>query len=245
MRFKVFNLELGEGLATSHALERDVDDFDEVCDHLIVEESATGDVVGTYRLQTGDVAKSHIGYYSAREFDFSVYEPLRSEMVELGRACVHKAHRNFNLLHLLWRGIAQYAVSHRARFLVGCSSLTSQDQAEGVSAYEQLRGKFLVKTSWQTFPHPIFACVVAKKGESAHTMIGHAPDRPVSSGPATRLLRAYLALGAKICGPPAIDREFGTIDFLTLLDIHALPAIVRTHFLSKTRVHVGAIDELK
>ena len=142
LRFKVFNLELGEGLATSHALERDVDDFDEVCDHLIVEESATGDVVGTYRLQTGDVAKSHIGYYSAREFDFSVYEPLRSEMVELGRACVHKAHRNFNLLHLLWRGIAQYAVSHRARFLVGCSSLTSQDQAEGVSAYEQLRGKF-------------------------------------------------------------------------------------------------------
>jgi putative hemolysin len=228
LRFEVFNLELGEGLATSHALERDVDDFDEVCDHLIVEESATGDVVGTYRLQTGDVAKSHIGYYSAREFDFSVYEPLRSEMVELGRACVHKAHRNFNLLHLLWRGIAQYAVAHRARFLVGCSSLTSQNQEEGISVYGQLRGKFLVKPAWQTFPYPIFACDVAKAG--GMITVGCAPDPLGSSRPATRLLRAYLALGAKICGPPAIDREFGTIDFLTLLDIHALPAIVRTHF---------------
>jgi putative hemolysin len=45
------------------------------------------------------------------------------------------------------------------------------------------------------------------------------------------LLRAYLAIGAKICGPPAIDRDFGTIDFLTLLGIRALPAIVRAHFL--------------
>ena len=230
LRFEVFNLELGEGLAASHALERDVDAFDEVCDHLIVEESAIGEVVGTYRLQTGLVAKANIGYYSQREFDFSVYESLRAEMIELGRACVHKAHRNFNLLHLLWRGIAQYAVAHQARFLVGCSSLTSQDQAEGISVYEQLRAKFLVKPAWQTFPHPIFACVVARAGGTTHAKVGHASDPLGSSRPATRLLRAYLALGAKICGPPAIDREFGTIDFLTLLDLHALPAIVRTHF---------------
>src|SRR5690348_15355515 len=72
LRFEVFNLELGEGLAESHALERDADAFDEVCDHLIIEEVVTGDVVGTYRLQTGAVAKANLGYYSAREFDFSV-----------------------------------------------------------------------------------------------------------------------------------------------------------------------------
>jgi len=235
LRFEVFNLELGEGLAESHALERDVDAFDEICDHLIVEEIATGEVVATYRLQTGAVAKEHIGYYSAREFDFAVYESLRGEMIELGRACVHKAHRNFNLLHLLWRGIAQYAVTHRARFLVGCSSLTSQDPAEGLATYEQLRGKYLVKPAWQTFPHPIYVCVVAGGDDPGGTKTRHIPDQPGSTPPATtassKLLRAYLAIGAKICGPPAIDREFGTIDFLTLLDIQALPAVVRAHFL--------------
>ena len=232
LRFEVFNLELGEGLAASHALERDVDAFDEVCDHLIVEESASGEVVGTYRLQTGAIAKANIGYYSQREFDFSVYEPLRAEMIELGRACVHKAHRNFNLLHLLWRGIAQYAVAHRARFLVGCSSLTPQDPREGIAAYEQLRRKNLVKPAWQTFPHPIYACVAAGIDDPGRSDPWPHPAPPGPAIPATtKLLRAYLAIGAKICGPPAIDREFGTIDFLTLLDLQTLPSMVRAHFL--------------
>jgi putative hemolysin len=219
LRFEVFNLELGEGLAASHALERDVDAFDEVCDHLIVEEIATGAVVGTYRLQTGATAAANIGYYSAREFDFTVYEPLRSEMIELGRACVHKAHRNFNLLHLLWRGIARYAVERKARFLIGCSSLTSQDPAEGAAVYQQLQRKFLVRAAWQTFPQPIFGFPVAPSRESS------------ISAKVPKLFRAYLTIGAKICGPPAIDREFGTIDFLTLLDLKTLPMIVRAHFL--------------
>src|SRR5438128_10227175 len=41
LRFEVFNLELGEGLAESHATGLDVDPFDEFCDHLIVEETPT------------------------------------------------------------------------------------------------------------------------------------------------------------------------------------------------------------
>ena len=46
-----------------------------------------------------------------------------------------------------------------------------------------------------------------------------------------KLLRAYLSLGAKISGPPAIDREFKTIDFLTILDLRELPMITRSRFL--------------
>src|ERR1700751_4775174 len=110
LRFEIFNLELGEGLAESYATGLDVDPFDEFCDHLIIEELATSEIVGTYRLQTGQLAAAQLGYYSEREFDFAPYEPLRGEMIELGRACVHVEHRNFNLLHLLWRGIARYTV---------------------------------------------------------------------------------------------------------------------------------------
>src|SRR5438093_9262878 len=129
LRFEVFNLELGEGLAESYASGLDVDPFDEFCDHLIVKEVATEAIVGTYRLQTGQLAAANLGYYSEREFDFTPYEPLRCEMIELGRACVHADHRNFNLLHLLWRGIARYAVERNARMLIGCSSISSQDPA--------------------------------------------------------------------------------------------------------------------
>src|SRR6266567_2743546 len=215
LRFEVFNLELGEGLADSYASGLDVDPFDEFCDHLIVEELATSEIVGTYRLQTGQLAAANLGYYSEREFDFLPYEPFRCEMIELGRACVHADHRNFNLLHLLWRGIANYARERNARFLIGCSSLTSQDPSEGVAMSRQLGDKFLVRSEWQTVPHPPFRCDVDLAG---------------STGAPPKLMRAYLAIGAKICGPPALDREFGTIDFLTLLDLHAIPAIVRAHF---------------
>jgi len=109
LRFNVFNLELNEGLAESYTTGLDVDAFDAVCDHLLVEHVATGCIVGTYRLQTGAMAAANLGYYSAQEFDLSPFEPLRSEVVELGRACVDRLHRNLSVLGLLWKGIAQYA----------------------------------------------------------------------------------------------------------------------------------------
>jgi putative hemolysin len=233
LRFKVFNLELGEGLTESYATGLDVDPFDEFCDHLIVEEVATGELVGTYRLQTGQLAAANLGYYSEREFDFVPYEPFRCEMIELGRACVHADHRNFNLLHLLWRGIAVYATERKARYLIGCSSVASQDPIEGLAVYEQLRKRHLVRAEWRTMPHPAFT--VAGGGDAGffrdNTPRRPGTSHPATAGPSSKLLRAYLAIGAKICGPPAIDREFSTIDFLTLLDLHKLPAIVRAHFL--------------
>jgi putative hemolysin len=44
-------------------------------------------------------------------------------------------------------------------------------------------------------------------------------------------LRAYLTIGAKICSAPAIDREFKTIDFLTILDLQTLHPRVARRFL--------------
>ena len=243
LRFEVFNLELGEGLAESYATGLDVDPFDEFCDHLIVEEIATSEIVGTYRLQTGQLAAANLGYYSEREFDFAPYEPFRCELIELGRACVHADHRNFKLLHLLWRGIAHYAVERNARMLIGCSSISSQDPMDGVIAYRQLRSH-LVVPALRTRAWPGFAVAggddaggfgarldEVRPGSSAFAKATADGPPPATNGASSRLLRAYLAIGARICGLPAIDREFGTIDFLTLLDLHALPAIVRAHFL--------------
>ena len=212
----------------------DVDPFDEFCDHLIVEELATSEIVGTYRLQTGQLAAANLGYYSEREFDFAPYEPFRCETIELGRACVHADHRNFNLLHLLWRGIARYAVERNARFLIGCSSISSQDPMDGIAVYQKLQ-PYLVARELRTYPRAQFR-VVADGDDAGWFGVSPNEELPRSTplataGASSRLLRAYLAIGAKVCGPPAIDREFGTIDFLTLLDLHLLPAIVRGHFL--------------
>jgi putative hemolysin len=51
-------------------------------------------------------------------------------------------------------------------------------------------------------------------------------------GKVPKLLRTYLAIGARICSAPAWDKEFGTIDFLTLLDLKNISSSARNRFLA-------------
>jgi putative hemolysin len=219
LRYAVFNEELGEGLATSGATGLDADVFDDQCDHLIIEERNQGQIVGTYRLQTGAMAAAGVGYYSAQEFDFRPYEPLRSQVVELGRACIHREHRGRAVLQLLWRGIWAYGMECGARYFLGCSSLTSQDPGVGWAAYEAIRGHHLARAELRTHPHPAYAL----------PEVAPAPRGALSGLP--RLFSAYLSLGSVVAGPPALDREFKTIDFLTLMDVRDLAGASLRHFL--------------
>ena len=220
LRFQVFNRELGEGLAASERTGLDRDRFDWVCDHLMVRDIATGVLAGTYRMQTGYRAQGNLGYYSEQLFDFAPFEPIRGELLELGRACVHSDYRNTTALAMLWKGIASYAALCNARYMIGCSSITSQDENEGAALFEELREKYLAPEGLRTAPKPPCRCRVQ---ESTSVFAVPTPDPP-------RLFRAYLDLSARLCGPPAIDREFGTIDFLTLLDLQAIPQRLRTRF---------------
>lgn len=216
LRFKVFNIELGEGLQSSYKTGLDTDQFDLVCDHLIVEEKAERRVVGTYRMQSGDVALRNLGYYSAQEFDFTPYECIRPQILELGRASIDREHRSSEVLTLLWRGIVQYAMHYNLRYLIGCSSLTSQNPSEGWAMYEQLKS-FLAVPEFLTLPTEAFACPTPEAAS-------------VETPKVPKLLKTYLALGAKICATPAWDREFGTIDFLTLMDMEDITPAARIRF---------------
>ena len=218
LRFVVFNLELQEGLESAYLTGYDTDRYDDICDHLIVESRATGEVVGTYRMQMGSVARDNFGYYSEQEFDFTPYEGLRHQIAELGRACIHRDHRSTDVLNLLWRGLARYVLVNGGRYMMGCCSLNSQDTAEGHAVYASLKN-YMVAPELQTTPTPQYA-LPRRKGE-------------IAPAQAPKLLRAYLAIGAKICGPPALDRQFKTIDFLTLLDLETLPMLARQRFLGE------------
>jgi len=210
LRYEVFNVELREGLPSSDSTGHDFDRFDAVVDHIIVSCAYTSRVVGTYRLQTGEMAARNLGYYSEREFDFSPYESLRSQLLELGRACIHQDHRSTQVLMLLWKAIVKYGMQRGCRYLIGCSSLTSQNAAAGAAAYDKLK-KFLVRPELQTAPQADFVCEL--ESSSADPEDADVP----------KLLRAYLTIGAQICGPPALDAEFKTIDFLTFLDLAQVP----------------------
>jgi putative hemolysin len=219
LRFEVFNLELGEGLESSRRTGRDRDAFDAACHHLVVEDTAPGRLVGTYRMQTEEMASARRGFYSAGEFDLGgLPREVVSDAVEVGRACVAREYRNRQVLFLLWKGLAMYLTHNRKRYLFGCCSLTSQDPWVGVRALEQLAEDGHIHPRIRVSPLPGLEC----KGRGHPTV-----DRvsiPV-------LFRTYLRHGAMVCGPPAIDRDFKTIDFLVVLDTEALaPELRRLYF---------------
>ena len=240
LRFRVFNIELGEGLESSYQTGLDTDRFDACCEHLLVEDKQEANpsrrIVGTYRMQSGTTAARHHGYYSEQEFNFAPYEPLRPGILELGRACIDRSHRTPEVLMLLWRGIAQYACDMGLRYLVGCSSINSQDPAEGWQVYRQL-DRYRVLPEFETEPTAAYACPIEPEGAQAQPSPFHRSLPEPEAAAATpckvpKLLKTYLAIGARIAAPPAWDREFGTIDFLTLLDLRLLSSSARNRFLA-------------
>jgi len=211
LRFKVFNLELGEGLEESYLTQRDQDEFDLSCHHLIVVDKKSDEVIGTYRMQTYEMAAAN-GFYSAAEFDLTrLPDEVTKNSVEVGRACITAQHRNGRVLFLLWRGLAVYMTLTKKRYLFGCCSLTSQDPQEGKQVMDYLQAHGHVHPKAHVLPRRDFVCY--QDGQIAHR------ELPVKI---PRLFRIYLEYGAKVCGPPAIDRRFKTIDYLVMLDIASL-----------------------
>ena len=227
LRFKVFNIELGKGLESSYETGLDTDHFDLFCEHLLVEDKVDHRIVGTYRMQSGATAAENLGYYSEQEFDFAPYEAMRGEILELGRASIDRDHRTPEVLTLLWRGIAQYATDMQLRYLIGCSSLNSVDPREGWQMYRQLQN-YRVAEGLSTLPTREFACAEPEQSECAGAGEESAPE----AVKVPKLLKTYLAIGARICSAPAWDREFGTIDFLTLLDLRTISSSARNRFLA-------------
>ena len=212
LRFEVFNLELGEGFDASYETGLDQDEFDPYCHHLMVRDWEMGDVVGTYRLQTYEMASQGIGFYSAIEFDLSAISDRNIQnAVEIGRACVSKKHRSLKVLYLLWSGIGLYLDHNHKQYLFGCCSLTSQNPVEGKEVMNYLESGNFIHPEHKVVPNPGFLCY---------------PDDLLEEGigknKVPRLMKIYLSVGAKICGPPAIDRLFETIDYLTFFDMETL-----------------------
>ena len=215
LRFRVFNLELGRGLQASYEKNVDFDDFDPYCEHVIVRDAKSKEVVGTYRLLLGSRARANIGFYSEREFDLQNIRNLDGEVLELGRSCARKDFRDRALIPLMWETIAQYVKSHQVRYLFGCGSLYTMEAKEVSACFSFLKRNYYAPEEFRV--HPLTACECPDVNDNLAPADEQAIFLKLPS-----LIKSYLRLGAMVCGAPALDREFGTADFFMLLDIHKL-----------------------
>ncbi|MGQ0704222.1 MAG: GNAT family N-acetyltransferase [Gemmatimonadales bacterium] len=205
LRYQVYHQELGIGATEGHSTGKDEDEFDAGCHHVLVEERETRDIVGTYRLQTGEMAQAS-GFASARLFDLDALPAsVLAQAVEVGRPCLAKGHRQHRVLHLLWRGIASYLTRNRKRMVFGSCGVPGQDEDLALAMHGHLQALGAEHASLRVLPQPHTACVA---GDPSSNSAPRLPD----------LFNAYLPLGAKVLGPPAIDREFKTLNWLLFLD---------------------------
>jgi putative hemolysin len=223
LRYQVFVHEMGASIKTPIALH-DIDLFDDYCEHLLIKNDATQEVIGTYRLLTPEQAKRAGGFYSETEFDLTRLRLLRHNMVELGRSCVHPEHRNGGVLLSLWGALFEFMRRNQLELMIGCASIPMQcPTLPGLSAgyaaasiWEQVKLKHMAPIQYHVRPR------LALPVEQLQC-------DTVAEPPA--LIKGYLRLGSKVLGPPACDPDFNTADLPMMMKLSDMPTKYRKHFL--------------
>lgn len=220
LRYDVFAGEMGARLNTPIP-GHDMDLFDNYCEHLLVRDECSQQVIGTYRVLTPVQAKRVGSTYSDTEFDLTRLRSLRERMVELGRSCVHPQHRHGGVIMALWGALAEFMVRNQLDTMIGCASVpmlhngvVSGDLA--ASIWRQVQATHLAPIEYHVRPRlplPI---------EQLDASLDVEPPA---------LIKGYLRLGAKVLGAPAWDPDFNSADLPMLMRIADLPARYRKHFL--------------
>ena len=215
LRYKVFAEEMGAQLTGVDGL--DVDGFDKFCDHLLVRESVTHQVIATYRILSPQQANEAGGYYSAGEFDLSRISHLFDRTVEVGRACVHRDYRCGGSIAMQWTALAKYMQMHHFEYMIGCASVPMHDGGHmAASLYNKLKDDHLTLNEYRVFPRIPLPIAALNQ------------ELQVACPP---LVKGYLRLGAQICGEPAWDSNFNTADMLVMLSLSKINRRYAAHFL--------------
>ena len=215
LRHRIFAGEMGANLL-SRTPGVDHDIYDPYCEHLVVRDTDSGEVVGTYRILSPENARQ-IGYYSENEFDLTRLQHLRSRTVEIGRSCVHPDYRTGATITMLWAGLAQYMVERGHDYLIGCASISMADGGHAAaSLYNRLAADYLGPQEYRVFPRCPLPLAALQQ------------DRPAEVPP---LIKGYLRAGAWICGEPAWDPDFNTADLPILMPMVKLSSRYAKHYL--------------
>lgn len=234
LRYQVFTTEPGYALKDDgRPSGLDADRFDEFCDHLVVREDISGELVGCYRMLPPPGAIAAGSLYTATEFDVSALDSLRPSLVEMGRAVVRADHRNGAVVLLMWAGILAYLDRCGYDYVTGCVSVPTHGEGAPGSQVRGIRDFVLRRhaAAAEHTVHPYRPVVLDGVGLD---------DIPPPTRPTIPpLMRGYLRLGARVCGEPAHDPEFGVGDFPALLDKREAD----TRYLTRLR-SVSAASEM-
>jgi len=207
LRYQVFAEEMGARLPNADG-GLDVDMFDRFCEHLLVHDRERDEVVGTYRIMFPEQARQIGCLYADQEFWLTRLDPIRGDIVELGRSCVHPDYRSGGVIMLLWAGLGELLARRSERFVIGCVSVPMADGGHyAASLYRKLAARHQADESLRVWP----------KDRLPIESLYHDCDVVIAP-----LIKGYLRVGAQLLGEPHRDFEFGCADLPMLLPIERI-----------------------
>lgn len=233
LRYAVFVEELGAAAGplccTDQRLERD--EFDAVCDHLIlvdprIDPATLTHVQGVYRVLSGEAAAGFGRFYCDAEYDLSALKASGRKLLELGRSCVAPQLRGGSALMLLWAALSEYIAERGVEFLFGAASFHGTDPR---ALAEPL--------AWLHHHHraPETLCAKVLQGVDMALIAPDRLERARAMAQMPALIRAYLRAGGMVGEGAYVDHEFNTTDVLVMLDCAQMSARHRAYFERKGR----------
>jgi putative hemolysin len=224
LRFDVFHKEY---MNKKRTIGVDIDKLDYACDHLVIFDKRIGKTIGTYRLNSSLYTNE---FYSAGEFELGKILELEGNKLELGRACIDRKYRSGVVIALLWRGIAEYISQTKTRVLFGCGSIKTMEPLEIGMVTKHLNDIGALTFDYDVRPTKKFKVKQLGKVLEYIDKNPHRYNKEEVAALIPPLFGSYLKMGAKICGEPALDREFHCIDFLTLVKMDEMKSAVKEKF---------------
>lgn len=217
LRYDIFANEMGANIK-SGVPGLDIDQFDSLGMHLMVLDNRTNEVVGTTRLIMDTNNKHSIHFYSQTEFDLTNILQIPGRFLEVGRTCIHPDYRNGSTIAVLWQGLANIMVTTDVDYLIGCASIPMEDGGANAKAImDRLRDKFPAHDQ-RVYPYKSLP-----KPSATHLGTPNMPS----------LLKAYLRIGARICGEAYWDTDFNVADVFVFVSREKIDKRYSRHFVQK------------
>lgn len=229
LRYDVFVRELGGGGAlVDHAAGLERDAFDPIADHLLLRDTASGDVVGVYRLLRDDQARAAGRFYSEAEYDLGILRASGRRLLELGRSCLHRDYRGGMAMYHLWNGLADYVTAHDIDILFGVASFHGTDVAALAEPLSVLYHNHLA-------PPELRVRALPDHYQTMNLIAPERLDRRAAMVDTPALIKAYLRLGGVVGDGAYVDHAFNTTDICLVLDTAAMNE-------RQKRIYVAAED---
>jgi len=191
----------------------DHDAYDDLCQHLLIEEASTGQLMACARvLHLNAACDLHLSY-AAQTYDLSGLSAMTTPMLELGRFCVHPHPKSTEILRAAWGQLTVFVDQNDIGLLFGCSSFQGVDPVCHAPSMAYLAENHAAPPNVQ----------VSAQASAQFSLPQIAYDRKTALHAMPPLLRSYLSMGGWVSNTGVIDHDLGTCHVFTGLEIGKIP----------------------